>query len=229
MDALEISISRIIACFHQGIKTSLHQSAYAAAQNCLLAKEVRLGLDTEGGLQKTGARAADSKTVCKRKIKGLSGIVLLNRNKAGSSLAGLIFGTDSVARSLRSNHGDVNIGRRHDASEMNVEAVSEHQHVALFQVRLDIFFVQLSLLFIIDQDHDNVSLLCSFRRGKDFKTLLLCSLPGSGTFIETDDDVASRFFQVQRVGVSLAAVTDDCDCLAFQKGKVAIFLIINLC
>ena len=112
---------------------------------------------------------------------------------------------------------------------MNVEAVSEHQHVALFQIRLDIFFVQLCLLFIIDQDHDNVSLLCSFRRGKDFKALLLCSLPGSGALIKTDDYVASRFLQIQCMGMSLAAITDDCDCLAFQEGKVAIFLIINLC
>ena len=61
-----------------------------------------------------------------------------------------------MSRSLRSDHGNINVLRRYDTSEMNIEAMSKHQHVAFFQVRLDIFFVQSSLLLIIDQDHDDV-------------------------------------------------------------------------
>ena len=90
MDALEISISRIVTRFAEGIKTSLHQSAYAAAQNGLLAEEVGLGLDTESGLKKSSAGSADSKAVCKSHIQSFSGIILLNSDQAGSSLAGLI-------------------------------------------------------------------------------------------------------------------------------------------
>ncbi len=50
MDALEVSVSRIVASLNQSLETSLHQSANAAAENCLLAEEVGLGLGTEGGL-----------------------------------------------------------------------------------------------------------------------------------------------------------------------------------
>ena len=48
--------------------------------------------------------------------------------------------------------------RRLDASEMDVETMCKHQHVALFQIRLDGLFVQFSLFLIIDQNHDDISL-----------------------------------------------------------------------
>ena len=50
MNALEVCVSRIIASFYQSFETSLHQCAYAAAQNCLLAEQVCLCLGTEGSL-----------------------------------------------------------------------------------------------------------------------------------------------------------------------------------
>ena len=48
MDTLEICISRIISCLAQCLEASLHQSAYTAAQNCLLAEQVCLSLGAEG-------------------------------------------------------------------------------------------------------------------------------------------------------------------------------------
>ena len=74
---------------------------------------------------------------------------------------------------------------------MNVEAVSKHQHVALFQVRLDIFLVHISLQLIVDQDHDDICFFCSLCCGIYFKALCLSLCPGLAALVQTDDDVTS--------------------------------------
>ena len=191
VDTLKVSISRIVASLNQGLKASLHQSAYAAAKNSLLTEEVSLSLGTEGGLQKTCSCAADSKAVCQSFLQSLTGIILLYSYQTRSTLALLVLGTNSVARCLRSDHGNIYVCRRFDAAEMNVEAVSEHQHVALFQVRLDIFLVHISLQLIVDQDHDDICFFCSLCCGIYFKALCLSLCPGLAALVQTDDDVTS--------------------------------------
>ena len=229
MDALEVCISRIIASLNQRFEACLHKGGNAAAQNSLLTEQVGLSLCLIGCLKEACARSADRKTVCKRQILCLACVILLYSDQARCALACNVLRTNSVARSLRSDHGDVDIFRRYDAAEMNVEAMREHQHITFFQVRLDIFAVQLRLLLIIDQDHDDISLLCSLCRCVYFEALLLCSLPASGSFIQTDDDLASGISQIQCMSMTLAAVADDCDCLAFQKRKIAVFLVKDFC
>ena len=132
-----------------------------------------------------------------------------------------------MARSLRSDHDDVDEFRRFDAAEVDVEAVRESKDVALFQVRLDGFFIELGLFLIVDEDHDDVGLLGSFGSRVDFHALLFGFLPASGTFIETDDDVDAGLFQVQRMSVALRTVTDDGNGLAVEFGDVTICLIEN--
>ena len=134
-----------------------------------------------------------------------------------------------MSGSLGSDHGNVNVSGRNDASEMNVEAMSKHQHVACFQVRLDVLLVKVCLLLVIDQDHDNVSLLCCFCSGINLEALCHCLVPALRALIQTDNHVASGILQIQCVCVSLAAVANDCDCLSVQKGQITIFLVENLC
>ena len=191
VDALEVSVSRIITRLNEGLEACLHKSGNAAAQNCLLTEEIGLCLGLIGSLKKSGACSADGKTVCQRKILCLAGVILLHSDQARSTLSCNIFGTDRMAGCLRSDHGNVNILRRNDAAVMDVEAMSEHEHIAFFQVRLDIFAVQLSLLLIIDQDHDDIRLLRSLSCCINFKALFFCPLPASGTLIQTDDNLAS--------------------------------------
>ena len=52
MDALKVSVSRVIACLTQSLEACLHKSANAAAKNCLLTEEVGFGLGAERGLKK---------------------------------------------------------------------------------------------------------------------------------------------------------------------------------
>ena len=89
------------------------------------------------------------------------------------------------------DHSNIYVLWWNDTSEMNVETMSEHQHVAFFKVRLDIFFVKFSLFFIIDQDHDDISLFCCFCCCIYFKALLLGFLPGLASLIQTNNDIAA--------------------------------------
>ena len=82
-----------------------------------------------------------------------------------------------MSGALRCDHCNVNVSRGNDAAEVNVEAVCEHEHIAGFEVRLDIFLVELSLLLIVDEDHDDVSLLCSFSGCVNLKSLSYSLVP----------------------------------------------------
>ena len=64
--------------------------------------------------------------------------------------------------------------------------------------------------------------------GEDFKTLLYSSVPALGTLIKTDNDLASGLLKVKSVSMTLAAVSDNGNGLALEKGKVTIFLVKNL-
>ena len=101
---------------------------------------------------------------------------------------------------------------------MNIETMCKHQHVAFFKVRFNVFLVHICLQFIVDQDHDDICLLCSFCCCINLEALFFRSLPRFASFIKSDDDITSGFFQVQSVCMSLASVSDNCDLLSFQYG-----------
>ena len=106
--------------------------------------------------------------------------------------------------------------------------MSEHQHIALFQVGLDVVLVQISLLLIIDQDHDDVSTLCSFCSGEYFEPLCLSLCPGLGALVQTDDNMTSGILQVQCMCMTLAAVADDSNGLAVEQGQPMIGVTVRL-
>ena len=82
-----------------------------------------------------------------------------------------------MAGALGCYHRNVNVLGRLDAPEMDIEAVSEHEHVSGLKVRLDVFLVHVGLKLVIYQDHDDISLFGSLGSGIYFKSLLLGPLP----------------------------------------------------
>ena len=232
VNAFEVSVSRVITSFAQSFETSLHQGTNAAAQNSLFTEQVGFCFGTECGFQNAGSCTADSQTISQCQILSLAGCVLLYSNEARNALACQIFRTNGVTRSLRSDHGNVNVCRRNDLTEVDRKAVSEHQHIARFQIRCNVLLVHCCLLFIIDQNHDDVSLLCSFCCGEYFEALCLSLCPGLAALVQTDDYsglIAQRFLGIQCVCVTLTAVADNSDSLAIQQRQVAVFLIKYLC
>ena len=91
MDAFEICAFRLVSGLNQGLKASLHQGAYAAAQNRLFTEQIRFRLLTEGGLQNACSRAADSQRIGQSQVMCLSGGILLNSDQAGNTFACKIF------------------------------------------------------------------------------------------------------------------------------------------
>ncbi len=98
-------------------------------------------------------------------------------NETGNALASLVLASYSVSGSLRSDHCNVNVCRRNDAAEVDVEAMSEHEHIAFLKVGLDVLLVESSLLLIVDEDHDDVSLLCSLSSCEYLEALVNGLLP----------------------------------------------------
>ena len=133
-----------------------------------------------------------------------------------------------MSGSLGSDHGNVYICRRLDQTEVNVEAVSEHEHIAGLKVGLDVLLVHSGLLLIVDQDHDDVRHLSCLSSIVNSESLSLSLSLGLGSLVKAYDDVATGLLEVQRMCMSLAAVADDGNGLALEHGQVAVFLIINL-
>ena len=229
MDALKVRVSRVVACLNQRLEAGLHQSANAAAENCLLAEEVGLGLGTERGLQNACSCAADTECICEADVPSVARCILLDRDEARYALACLILTSDRVTRALRRDHDDVDVLRRLDAAEVNVKAVCKCQGLALGQVRLNALFVQCSLLFIVDENHDDVRSLCSLGACHDLEALCLGLCPALGAFIQTDNNVNAAVLQVQCMCVTLRAVADDGNGLACELLQIAILLIKNSC
>ena len=107
--------------------------------------------------------------------------------------------------------------------------MSEGQSSARLQVRLNLLLVDLSLVLIRQQDHDDIGFGDRFRHGLDLEALLLGVIHGLGGRAQADDDVNAGIAQVQRVGVALGAVTENGDLLAIEHGEIRILLIPDSC
>ena len=227
MDTFKVSIGGVITGLNQGLKTGLHQSANAAAQNCLLAEQVSFSFGLKGGFQYACTGAADTQRISQRQILSLAGSVLLNSNQAGNTLANLILAANSVAGALGRDHGNVHVCRGLDKTEVDVKAVSKHQHIAGGQIGSNILFIHLGLQFVVDQNHNNISLLGSLSRGINLKALSLSLGPGFAALIQTDDNVAAGILQVFGMSMALRTVTDNGNLFVLQQRQLTIFLIVN--
>src|SRR5438445_12921521 len=103
-----------------------------------LPEQVGLRLFLEGRLDHPRARAAHTLTVREPEVARPAGDVLVhgeqrrNARALGEEIA------HDVPRRLRRDHGDVDLVRRPDLMEVNVEAVREHEHLALAETALDL-------------------------------------------------------------------------------------------
>ena len=133
-----------------------------------------------------------------------------------------------MAGTLRRDHDYVNIRRRHDLLEMDVEAVRESKHVARLEVGLDHFFIDIRLLLVRNEHHDDIARRGSLGRRHNGQagSLRLCFVLGARA--QADDDVHAGIMQVLGMGMTLGAKADDGNGLAVKQGQVAVRIIIHL-
>jgi hypothetical protein len=157
-----------------------------------------------------------------------AGVVLLHRDQVRHALAVHELAADQVPGSLRSDQDDIDVGRRLDVAESDVEAVAEGQRFAGGQVRLDVRGVDVTLDVVRRQDHDEVCLGGGFGRGDHAQSLVGGLGAGLGALQQADADVHAGVTQAQRVGVALRAVTDDRDLAALDDREIGIVVVENL-
>ena len=90
-----------------------------------------------------------------------------------------------MARSFRSDHDNINVCRRNDLFEVDVEAVSECKCLACCKVVLDIFLVESCLLLIVYKDHDDVCCLYSVCCEHNCEAVFFCLCCGLGALVKT--------------------------------------------
>ena len=134
-----------------------------------------------------------------------------------------------MARALRSDHEHRVILGRLDVAVVDVEAVGEGDGRARLDVGLDVVGPDGALVLVGGQNHNHVGFGGSLGHGLDLEALLLGEINRLGGRTQADDHVDTGIAQVQRVGVALGTVADDCDFLAFEDGKIAVVLIPDLC
>ena len=134
-----------------------------------------------------------------------------------------------MAGTFRGNHEYINVCRRNDLLEMDVEAMGKCQGIAGFQVRSNLVLVNIRLFFIRNQDHDDVSPFRCFAYRYNFQTGCFRFGRRFGAFVQTDFNCNPAVAQVQRMGMSLAAITDDGNLTVFNDIPVYVLIIENFC
>ncbi len=229
VEDFEVGEFRLIAGLGEGLEACLDEGGGASAEDGLLAEEVCLGLFGKGGLEDSGAGAADALGVAKSELEGLAAGVLLDGYEAGDSAA---FGedfADAVAGGFGGDEGDVDACGRKDGAEANVEAVGEHQSFAGSEVGLDLGFVDLGGGLIRSEVHDDVGPFGDVGDGVDDEASLAGALGVGGVGAEAYADFNAGVLEVERVGMALRAVAYDADFFGLDEGEVCVCVVVGLC
>ena len=227
MQALEIRRLGLVAGADQRFETSRHQRGQAPAQHHLLAEEVRLGLLVEGRVEYAGPGGADGVRIGQGELTRLAGGVLMDGDQRRNSAALGVGAPDEVTRALGRHHGDVDARRRHDLPEADVEAVSEHEAVAVIEVRRHELVVGRLLLGVGQQHHDHVGLGGGVGQRQHAQSGLLSLALAAAACAQRHPDVHPGLTQVLRVRVPLGAVAQDRHLAAGDQRRVGIGFVVH--
>src|SRR5215217_2882893 len=228
VEALEVRDLGLVARGHERVEPALDERRRPAAENDLLAEQVGLGLLLEGRPDHAGARHADAGRVREGALARLARRILVHGDECRRTDALLVRSAHEVARALRRDHRDVDVGRWRDRPEVDVEPVGEHQHVAGPQVRRDVLDVDPRLRGVGEQDHDDVGLGRRLGRRQGAKTHGLGLGPALRPFAQADAHVEAGVLQVLRVRVTLTAEPEDRDPLPLERRTIRVLLVVDV-
>ena len=229
MEALEISDLRLITCLDESLETVLDEMGYTAAEDNLLAEEIRLRLLLESGLDDACTGAANAAGIGQGNLEALARCILLHSEHIRNTAAFRIGAANEMAGTLRGNHEDIHVLRRNNLLEMDIEAMSKGKSTAGLEVRLDIVLVDIRLLLIGNQNHRDIRLLHSCGNGKDLESMTLSCCLGLAALIEADNDIDAALLEIQCMCMALAAISNDGNRLAIHDLPVYILVIISFC
>ena len=162
--------------------------------------------------------------------RALAGGVLVDGEQRRRAAAFDVELADAVARRLRRDHRDVDVRRRRDRAEADVEAVREHQHLAGGQVRRDLAAVEPAWRCVSGTSTMITSAhfghLGHRVDGQPRRRRLLARPAGRG---QPDPHVHAAVLQVQRVRMALRSVADDRHLLAADQREVGVVVVVHRC
>ncbi len=123
----------------------------------------------------------------------------------------------------------VHVGGRDHLVEVDVEAVGEHQHLALAQAALDLALEDVALALVGQEDHDDVRHLGGLGHGGHAEPVAFRLGPALRALVEPDHHVLTCVLEVEGMGVALAAVPDDGDLLALEQAEIGVLVVVDLC
>ncbi len=149
---------------------------------------------------------------------GGAGGVLVYGDQARQAEAHLVLVAQRVAGAFRRRQRHVHILPGADEIIVDVEAVAEHDVLAGAQVRLDLVGKQHGLLLVRNKDHQHVGPFRRFGHGDHIESGRFGLLARGRAFLQRDLDVLhAGILEVQRMGMTLAAIADDRDLLLLDR------------
>src|SRR5215207_5728299 len=204
VDALIVRELRLVPGLDKRVEPGLQERREPAAEVCL-------GLLGKGGLDDTGPAAPDTPRVGEDQVPGFPRSVVADREERGHPLALRVQSSEHVARTFGRHEPEVYLQRHGYLIEVDVKPVGEEQQHTLREVRGDLCFEHRRLPLVREQHHHHVRPTDGVG-GVHYGEALVLGLPSArAALVEPDGDLAARVFEVQRVGVSLAAIAQDGD------------------
>ena len=133
-----------------------------------------------------------------------------------------------MTRALGRDHRYINVIWRHDATEMDVEPVGKHQRLSGRELGSDALVIDTLLRVIRHEHHNDVCLMSRIANGHHRQPVGLDEIPALAAFVQTDDHVDTAVMQIQRMRVSLTAISKNRDLLPLKQGKVRVLVVIDL-
>ncbi len=103
----------------------------------MLTEQIGFRLFLEGRLEHAGPGAADRPCIRQPQLVCVAGVVLMDGDEARNTAALGVGAPHQMAGTFGSDHEHVDVLRRVDGAEVDVEAVGEHQRVAGLEVGSD--------------------------------------------------------------------------------------------
>src|SRR5579859_1319225 len=134
-----------------------------------------------------------------------------------------------MAGGFGSDHGNIDGSGRLDGAETNVEAVGEHERFAGREMGSDGVAIEFGLLGVGGENHDHIGPGSGFGGSVDKKSFLLGFGSGRAARWQSYTDGDAAVAEIQRVGVTLRAVTEDGDLFGLDKSEVCCIVVVEIC
>src|SRR3989338_4170596 len=169
---LKICYLRLVTRLGERVESRLYELGHPAAEDRLLAEEVRLGLLVERRLDAARARPADPFRVGEGELQRITRRVLEYGDEAWHALTLLVHPANERARPFRRYHEYVDLLRGLYLFKSYIEAVRKYEGLALRHIFGYVAFIDLGLKVVLGQDLNNVACLRRLGSGDGVETVV---------------------------------------------------------